>query len=135
MGDAGSTYLGFTFASMLLFGASHGSALPILVLPLALSPFLLDGTFTIFRRLKNREKVWQAHRSHLYQRAVQAGRTHREVLVPYAAWCVGGLACSVAAAGGDGRYVAGATFTMLLALALVFRWVSRLEAARPPPAP
>jgi len=36
-------------------------------------PFLLDTTFTFFRRLYNREEVFRAHRSHIYQRLLIAG--------------------------------------------------------------
>ena len=43
--------------------------------------FWVDATFTLFRRLSRREKIWEAHRTHLYQRAVQAGYSHRQVTV------------------------------------------------------
>jgi hypothetical protein len=36
-------------------------------------PFLLDTTFTFFRRLYNWEDVFRAHRTHIYQRLVIAG--------------------------------------------------------------
>mgnify|MGYP006195283207 CR=1 FL=1 len=42
---------------------------------------------TFFRRLFRGEKVWNAHREHLYQRMVIGGRTHQIVTVIY-----GGLA-------------------------------------------
>jgi hypothetical protein len=37
----------------------------------ASSFFFLDTTFTLFRRLIRREKWYQAHRSHFYQREPQ----------------------------------------------------------------
>src|SRR6202000_33795 len=38
-----------------------------------------DATLTLLRRLARGEAVWRAHRSHFYQRAVQAGMSHAEV--------------------------------------------------------
>jgi Fuc2NAc and GlcNAc transferase len=84
LGDTGSTFLGFVFGALAIVGMRHGVAISATALPLA--PFLLDGTFTILRRVTRREPVWKAHRSHLYQRAVQTGLGHREVLLVYAAW-------------------------------------------------
>jgi len=46
---------------------------PVLVLPFA--NFILDTTFTLFRRLIRREKWYQAHRSHFYQRMTDLGMT------------------------------------------------------------
>jgi hypothetical protein len=43
------------------------------VLPFA--NFILDTTFTLFRRLIRREKWYQAHRSHFYQRMTDLGMT------------------------------------------------------------
>jgi len=47
------------------------------VLPFA--NFILDTTFTLFRRLIRREKWYQAHRSHVYQRMTDLGMTHGKV--------------------------------------------------------
>ncbi len=127
MGDAGSTYLGFTFASLLVLGSDASPPLPIAVAPLALAPFLLDGTFTIFRRLSRGEKVWQAHRSHLYQRAVQTGLTHRQVLAPYAAWSALAAACAIVASRGDPAILMAVVLLMLAALFATWRWVRRRE--------
>jgi UDP-N-acetylmuramyl pentapeptide phosphotransferase/UDP-N-acetylglucosamine-1-phosphate transferase len=41
--------------------------------------FILDTTFTFFRRLIRREKWYQAHRSHIYQRMTDLGMTHKRV--------------------------------------------------------
>ena len=87
LGDAGSTFLGFTFGGLALIAATRPSPVPIGVVPVAIAPFLLDGSFTILRRIRLGERIWQAHRSHLYQRAVATGLTHRDVLLVYSAWC------------------------------------------------
>ena len=46
-------------------------------------PFLADGIFTFLRRLRNGENVFQAHRTHVYQRLVIAGHGHPRVTVAY----------------------------------------------------
>ena len=54
-------------------------------------PFVFDTVFTFFRRLKNKENVFSAHRSHLYQRLVMSGIRHRAVTLLYmglALFCV-----------------------------------------------
>jgi UDP-N-acetylmuramyl pentapeptide phosphotransferase/UDP-N-acetylglucosamine-1-phosphate transferase len=126
MGDAGSTFLGYAYAGLAVLGLSRG--VPLAVSALAMSPFLLDGTFTLFRRALRGEKVWRAHRSHLYQRAVQTGLGHREVLLVYLAWMVfGGAAALVGAE--DGRTLLAGWAGSLAALVAVWRWVTGREAA------
>ncbi|MFZ2517268.1 MAG: hypothetical protein WA089_01065 [Anaerolineae bacterium] len=46
-------------------------------------PFVFDAAFTFLRRLRHRENVFAAHRSHLYQRLVIAGYRHRTVTLLY----------------------------------------------------
>jgi UDP-N-acetylmuramyl pentapeptide phosphotransferase/UDP-N-acetylglucosamine-1-phosphate transferase len=90
MGDAGSTVLGFLLAAAPLLAAQEApGAVPfdrlLIAGALGLWPFLLDGTFTLFRRLAKGENILQAHRSHLYQRLVIAGRSHQTVTLVYGA--------------------------------------------------
>jgi len=82
MGDAGSAFLGFTFAAMPLLIRSPDEIWPSILPWLALTLvwlFVFDSVVTVLRRLIRREKIWQAHRSHLYQRMVINGLTHRRV--------------------------------------------------------
>ncbi len=78
MGDVGSGFLGYIF-SVLALATEKTGALPVLVWIVLLGVFVCDATVTLIKRLLRKEKVWQAHRSHFYQRAVQAGRSHRFV--------------------------------------------------------
>ena len=85
MGDVGSSFLGFLFATMPFYLKDTDTS-PIrtemfFATTIAIWFFLLDGTFTIFRRLFKKEKIWQAHRSHLYQRLVISGMSHSEVVI------------------------------------------------------
>jgi UDP-N-acetylmuramyl pentapeptide phosphotransferase/UDP-N-acetylglucosamine-1-phosphate transferase len=129
LGDAGSTFLGFSFAAMSLMGVSRIDPLPFVVVPLALSPFLLDGTFTILRRISRREPIWKAHKSHLYQRAVAAGLSHHDVLLPYAAWIAAAAGSACVAARANSVLAVLLASAMLLALAAMWRWVVVLERA------
>ncbi len=127
MGDAGSTFIGMSFAALAVLGMHHD--VPITESALPLAPFLLDGTFTIFRRALRKEKIWKAHRSHLYQRAVQTGLGHRDVLFAYMAWLGVALVASVLSSRGTLALVL-AWVAVVLGLALVWRWVVRRESDR-----
>jgi len=78
-----------------LHGVTDGLAdlwAPVLIF----SPFIVDATVTLIRRLLRGEKVWQAHREHYYQRLVLAGWGHRKtVLAEYLLM----LACGISAVG------------------------------------
>lgn len=77
MGDAGSIPLGFLSASLGLLGWQQ-EVWPLWFPILVFSPFICDATVTLLKRLMRGEKVWQAHRTHYYQRMVQMGWGHRK---------------------------------------------------------
>jgi Fuc2NAc and GlcNAc transferase len=81
MGDAGSTFLGAAIALSLLQAnltpTQSWTALSIT------TPLLLDAIYTITRRLLNQENIFQAHRSHIYQRLQQTGISHSTVAITY----------------------------------------------------
>lgn len=84
LGDTGSTLLGFLAAACSLWGSKAG-LFPFWVALLVFSPFIVDASVTLLRRLWRGEKIWEAHRSHCYQRLVLLGWGHRRtVLVEYA---------------------------------------------------
>jgi UDP-N-acetylmuramyl pentapeptide phosphotransferase/UDP-N-acetylglucosamine-1-phosphate transferase len=70
LGDAGSLPIGLVLSWLLLQLAARGHLAAALILPLY---YLADATFTLARRLANRELIWQAHRTHFYQRATAMG--------------------------------------------------------------
>lgn len=94
MGDVGSTFCGFFLAAMPL--VLPGSARPgvLAVVTLATWPFVFDTGLTLLSRVARRQNVLRRHQSHLYQRLVAAGWSHRAVSALY-----GGLASFSAAAG------------------------------------
>ncbi|HEX6842885.1 MAG TPA: glycosyl transferase [Stellaceae bacterium] len=66
LGDVGSVPLGYLLGWLLLALAAKGVWAPALILPLY---YLADATITLGRRILRRERVWEAHRQHFYQRA------------------------------------------------------------------
>ncbi len=96
MGDVGSSVLGLLAAGMSLWGARLG-LFPLWVAGLAFSPFIVDATWTLLRRALNGERIWEAHRSHHYQRLVLAGWSHRQTLARASLVMAAAAACAVAA--------------------------------------
>lgn len=94
MGDVGSAFLGYTLAVLPVIAAQNDS---YLALPgtLFVWPFLFDTVLTFSRRLCNRENVFEAHRSHLYQRLVVIGYSHRFVSILFAGLAVIGVCLSL----------------------------------------
>ena len=95
MGDTGSGFFGYILAILVMETSSHG-VLNVWCWLILFGVFFGDATTTLFLRLKNRQKITQAHRDHAYQRLAMhwqrtkepdsspaAGRTwaHRSVLL------------------------------------------------------
>jgi UDP-N-acetylmuramyl pentapeptide phosphotransferase/UDP-N-acetylglucosamine-1-phosphate transferase len=70
LGDVGSLPMGLLLGWLLLVLAGGGGHAAALLLPLY---YLADSSLTLMRRAVNGEPVWQAHRSHFYQRATDRG--------------------------------------------------------------
>ena len=75
MGDAGSCYIGFVFGVLALTGEKTGT-MPIIIWIILLSVFVFDATYTLLMRIIRREKWYEAHRSHAYQRLVTMNMSH-----------------------------------------------------------
>lgn len=76
LGDVGAIPLGFLAAALGILGwMDHlwSMWLPLLIF----SPFIVDATVTLIKRLLCGKNIWQAHREHYYQRMVQSGFGHR----------------------------------------------------------
>lgn len=84
LGDVGAIPLGFLAGALGVIGW-QGGLWPLWFPVLVFGPFIGDATITLIRRLLRRERVWQAHRDHYYQRLVRMGAGHRgTALVGYA---------------------------------------------------
>ncbi|MGH8403673.1 MAG: glycosyl transferase, partial [Gammaproteobacteria bacterium] len=80
MGDAGAVSLGF-FASVLTLWANQQNIFPLWIGVAVFSPFIVDATWTLMRRIMRGAKPWEAHREHFYQRLVLAGWGRRKLLL------------------------------------------------------
>jgi Fuc2NAc and GlcNAc transferase len=94
LGDVGSGFLGYMLA-VLTVAASRERPELFLAGVLFMWAFLLDTAVTLIRRAWNRENVFAAHRSHLYQRLVINGHSHAVVAGLYTAAAVVGVAVAV----------------------------------------
>lgn len=90
MGDVGSIPLGFLAAALGLVGWQRGIWPPWFP-PAVFSPFVVDASVTLAKRLLRGAKVWQGHREHYYQRLVGMGIGHRNTaLLEYALMAAAG---------------------------------------------
>jgi len=84
MGDSGSIPLGFLSAALGVWGWRDG-AWPWWFPALVFSPFLVDSSITLARRILRGDRFWQPHKEHYYQRMVRMGWGHRRTaLMGYA---------------------------------------------------
>ncbi|MEX1013540.1 MAG: glycosyltransferase family 4 protein [Candidatus Paceibacterota bacterium] len=92
MGDVGSLFLGFLFGVMPLIAGAYSDQIDsgeaLWFLAILLWPFLFDGAFTIIRRFLKRENIFEAHRSHLYQRLNIIGWSHKKISSLYALFAI-----------------------------------------------
>jgi UDP-N-acetylmuramyl pentapeptide phosphotransferase/UDP-N-acetylglucosamine-1-phosphate transferase len=77
LGDVGSLPIGVLLGWLLLELAARGHLAAALILPLY---YLADATITLAHRIVRGEAIWQAHRTHFYQRAIDRGLTVREIV-------------------------------------------------------
>jgi UDP-N-acetylmuramyl pentapeptide phosphotransferase/UDP-N-acetylglucosamine-1-phosphate transferase len=113
LGDVGSVPLGFLLGFLLLDEAARGRWKLALILPLY---FLADATIILLRRVARGERVWQAHRQHFYQRAVQRGFGHAAVTSRVIAANLLLIGCGWAAENGAGWYALAAAAVIVLLL-------------------
>jgi len=91
MGDVGSAFLGFTFGSF-PFMVGRSTQFNVLwlsvIASLILWPFVFDTVLTLLRRIVKRERFWEAHREHIYQKMVKNGYSHSSVSFLYGAFAL-----------------------------------------------
>jgi UDP-GlcNAc:undecaprenyl-phosphate GlcNAc-1-phosphate transferase len=88
MGDSGALLLGFTLATVSVQGLLKTAALATLVLPLlVLAVPVIDTSYVIAKRLKNREPIYAADARHLHHRFVRLGFSQPRAVVYLYVWC------------------------------------------------
>jgi len=87
MGDTGSNLLGYLLATAAVQGALKTNAVIALAFPLVvLAVPILDGGFVIAKRIKYRQPIYQADRSHLHHRMAALGFSQRRTLAYMYGW-------------------------------------------------
>ncbi|CAB3803177.1 glycosyl transferase [Pararobbsia alpina] len=90
LGDAGSIPLGFLAGGMGYWGWAAGAWafwFPVFVF----SPFIADASATLLKRLLRRERFWEAHRQHYYQRMIGMAGVHWPVVLQWYGLMVFGI--------------------------------------------
>lgn len=77
LGDMGSLPIGLLLVWLLCLVAGSGHLAAAVLLPLY---FVADASLTLLRRLLAGERIWQAHRTHFYQRAGAGGFATLEIV-------------------------------------------------------
>lgn len=126
MGDVGSIPLGYLLGFMLLYLAGQGYGAAALILP---AYYWVDGGLTLGKRLIDKEKLWEAHSKHAYQRAVRSGFAH-DAVVKEIAVLNGGL---IVLAGASILAPASALYLVILAYGATGVLWNHLRHARPTP--
>lgn len=111
MGDIGSAFLGYSFAVLPLLAkaenssdAANNAVLPLLSVLLVWF-FVFDASYTFLRRLLKKDKVWRAHREHLYQKMVARGYSHAAVAAVYGVFSLVLVCLSAVAVAAGSEYL------------------------------
>src|SRR5213082_586119 len=89
MGDSGALLLGFVLATVSVQGLLKTAATVALLFPLlVLAVPIVDTTFVVARRLKHREKVFEADQAHLHHRFLRRGFSEPRAAMTIWAWCL-----------------------------------------------
>jgi UDP-GlcNAc:undecaprenyl-phosphate GlcNAc-1-phosphate transferase len=88
MGDSGALLLGFTLGALSVQGLLKTAAVATLLFPLlVLAVPIIDTSFVVAKRLKYRQPVYGADRSHLHHRFMNIGFSQPRAAVTMWAWC------------------------------------------------
>lgn len=127
LGDVGSVPMGFLAAAFALAGVRLG-LFALWVPALVFSPFIVDATVTLLRRLLRGERIWQAHRSHYYQRLVLLGWGHRKTVLAGYGMMLAAAATALAVSESAGRaWELVAAVGWCVAYGVIARLIANLE--------
>jgi len=135
LGDVGAVPLGFLAAVFGIAGIA-GRWWPAWFPLLVFLPFIADATVTLARRVWHRERLWEGHRGHFYQRLHQLGAGHGGTLAIYASAMVGtaatALACRLwAPIAGWWALAAWIAVVLMLFATIDYHWRKKTNAPSP----
>lgn len=117
LGDVGSTLFGILVALFILW-ADVTHIFPVWLGVIVFTPFFLDASVTLCKRVLKKEKVWQAHRLHYYQRLVLLGFGHKKTLMLEYIWMLICSLVSVFLLGSKNRDIQFITLTLFIVLCI-----------------
>ncbi|MGJ8562440.1 MAG: glycosyltransferase family 4 protein [Alphaproteobacteria bacterium] len=128
-GDVGSLVTGFGFAmSVLWLCRERPDAVPVLIGPVLILPFLTDVLLTMIWRVKQKENLLTPHKHHLYQRLIARGHSHVAVALYYS---LAGMLCALTAYGcamvGFHKYTAFIIFPAMIMSTLYYAGLRSIE--------
>jgi UDP-GlcNAc:undecaprenyl-phosphate GlcNAc-1-phosphate transferase len=89
MGDSGAMCLGFILAAVSIQGLFKTASTVVLLLPLlVLAVPIIDTSFVVAKRLKYRQPIYGADKSHLHHRFLNIGFSQRRAAVTMWLWCL-----------------------------------------------
>lgn len=100
LGDSGSYLLGAATGLLVLGAWLAGLSPAIVMAPLTI--YVVDVLVTLLHRIKRRERLFAAHRDHVYQRLIQTGWSHKWTSTFVAALSA---ACGLLAVGAERGYL------------------------------
>ncbi len=78
LGEAGSTFLGFTIGVLaIIAGGKMATALLVIGIP------ILDIVFVISNRIRNKKPLFSGDRNHLHHKLIDVGLSHKQVVFLY----------------------------------------------------
>lgn len=95
MGDVGAIFLGYVFGTLtVMLCAGQPKSTSLIPLLIIYATFNYDATYTLLRRMWRERTVLGPHRTHLYQRLIVQGWSHKRVTLIYYSISIilGGLA-------------------------------------------
>ena len=97
LGDSGSNLLGFLLGAIVVQGALKTNAVVALAFPMViLAVPILDSSFVIAKRIKYRQPVYRADRSHFHHRFANIGFSQRKTALYLYAWTLSLAALALA---------------------------------------
>lgn len=119
LGDVGSGALGYLLAALVAMASLHRPSTdwPVLLLPPM--AMLADSGLTLLRRMRRRERWWQPHVQHAYQRWSRV-QGHAAVTMAYALWTFAAVAIMLVAV--DRPVWMGLASTVAIAALSAWTW-------------
>ncbi len=124
LGDVGSGALGYLIAVMIAIGVTSSSVRDWPLLLLAPLLMLVDSTLTLLWRIQRRDRWWQPHTQHAFQRWSRI-KGHSTVTLSYGLWTMILIGVMLSVWGGTGNTGFVVLLTCMTVAALGWRWLHR----------